>query len=84
MVKTKWDVIVMDEIEQLLIFGTDPGGCVMNPEMNNSILRYLVEQAKLVVGMDARLSNLSLQTLETWRQEKTYDIYTQSKIKLDF
>lgn len=79
--KIKWDVIVMDEIEQLLVFATESGDCIKDPEKNNSILRYLVEKADLVVGMDARLSNLSLQTLEAWRPEKTYDIYTQSKIQ---
>ena len=32
--------------------------------------------------MDARLSNLSLQTLEAWRvEDKVFDIYTQSKVK---
>ena len=32
--------------------------------------------------MDARLSNLSLQALETWRvEDDVFDIYTQSKVK---
>ncbi len=78
----KWDIVVMDEIEQLLIFGVDGGGCIVNPEFNNGILRQLVEKADLVVGMDARLSNLSLQALETWRvEDDVFDIYTQSKVK---
>ena len=77
----KWDIVAMDEIEQLLIFGVDGGGCIINPEFNNGILRQLVEKAELVIGMDARLSNLSLQALETWRDDGTFDVYTQSKIK---
>ena len=78
----RWDIVVMDEIEQLLIFGVDGGGCIVNPEKANGILRQLVEKAELVVGMDARLSNLSLQALEEWRvEDKVFDIYTQSKIK---
>jgi len=78
----EWDIVVMDEIEQLLIFAVDGGGCIMNPEKANGILRQLVETAELVVGMDARLSNLSLQALEEWRvEDKVFDIYTQSKIK---
>ena len=78
----EWDVVCMDEIEQLLIFGVDGGGCIINPGLANGILRQLVEKAELVVGMDARLSNLSLQALEHWRvEDKVFDIYTQSKIK---
>jgi len=78
----KWDIVVLDEIEQLLIFAVDGGGCIMNPEKNNGILRQLIERANLVVGMDARLSNLSLQALETWRvEDNVFDIYTQSKVK---
>ncbi|MFL2715792.1 MAG: hypothetical protein ACJ0FF_00095 [Gammaproteobacteria bacterium] len=78
----EWDIVVMDEIEQLLIFGVHGGGCIMNPELANGILRQLVEKAELVVGMDARLTNLSLQALEHWRvEDKVFDIYTQSKIK---
>ena len=78
----KWDIVVLDEIEQLLIFAVDGGGCINIPELNNGILRQLIEKANLVVGMDARLSNLSLQTLEAWRvEDKVFDIYTQSKVK---
>lgn len=77
----KWEILVMDEIEQLLIFATDSGGCVRNPSLVDGILRELVEQAELVVGMDARISNLTLQTLEHWRMDKPFDIYTQSKVK---
>lgn len=77
----RWDIVVMDEIEQLLIFATDSGGIVRNPSLCDNILRELVEQAELVIGMDARLSNLSLQTLEHWRMDKPFDIYTQSKVK---
>ena len=78
----EWDIVVMDEIEQLLIFGVHGGGCIINPELANGILRQLVEKAELVVGMDARLTNLSLQALEHWRvEDKVFDIYTQSKIK---
>ena len=78
----RWDIVVMDEIEQLLIFGVDGGGCIVNPELANGILRQLVERAELVIGMDARMSNLTLQALEEWRvEDKVFDIYTQSKIK---
>jgi len=77
-----WNIVVVDEIEQALIFAVDNGGCIKNPEMCNAILRQVVEKAELVVGMDARLSNLSLQCLETWRvEDKIFDIYTQSKVK---
>ena len=78
----RWDIVVLDEIEQLLIFAVDGGSCIMHPEKNNGILRQLIERANLVVGMDARLSNLSLQALETWRvEDNVFDIYTQSKVK---
>ena len=56
----KYDIVAMDEIEQLLMFGVDGGGCVINPQKANGILRHFVEKANLVVGMDARLSNLTL------------------------
>ena len=77
----KWDIVVLDEIEQLLTFAVDGGGCINNPSLANNIIRQLIEKAELVVGMDARISNLSLQTLETWRMKETFDIYTQSKVK---
>ncbi|MDA9001456.1 hypothetical protein N9J66_05305 [Gammaproteobacteria bacterium] len=78
----KWDIVAIDEIEQTLLFATDGGGCIQNPHKANHILRDIVERAGLVVGMDARLSNLSLQALEIWREKDgVFDIYTQSKVK---
>ena len=78
----KWDIVAIDEIEQTLIFGTDGGGCVLNPHKANHVLRDIVERAELVVGMDARLSNLTLQAMEIWREKDgVFDIYTQSKVK---
>ena len=82
MIDIKWDIICIDEIEQTLIFAIcDNRSIMVNPENTDGILRKLVERAELVIGMDARISDLSIQALEHWRQEKVFDLYQQSKIK---
>ena len=34
----KYDIVAMDEIEQLLMFGVDGGGCVINPQKQTAYL----------------------------------------------
>ena len=77
-----WDFLVIDEIEQLLVFAiSDNRQILLDPEKTNHILRHLVEEAELVVGLDARISDITVMALEHWRNEKVFDLYTQSKIK---
>ena len=59
---------------------TDSGRCIVNPEMNYGLLRQMCEQAEYVIGMDARISNLTLMAMEQWRLEQPFNIYTQSKV----
>ena len=82
MIDIKWDILCMDEIEQLLIFAIcDNRSIMIRPEYTDGILRKLVERAELVIGMDARISDLTIQALEHWRDENVFDLYQQSKIK---
>ena len=80
--RIKWDIIVMDEIEQLLLFAiTDNREIIQNPFLINSILSRLVEKAELVVGLDARISDITLMALEELRTEPIFDLYQQSTIE---
>jgi len=74
-----YDIVVLDEIEQLLCFALE-NKIIKNPAQANEIIKRLVARADLVVGLDARITNLTLQCLEYWRPEETFDIYTQSKV----
>lgn len=70
-----WDIVVLDEIEQLLMFAVNGGGCIPNPSQANTILRKIVERADLVIGLDARISDLSLSCIEAWKPDVSFDIY---------
>jgi len=76
----KIDIVIIDEIEQAIMMQTDSGRCIVNPEMNYGLLRQMCEQAEYVIGMDARISNLTLMAMEQWRLEQPFNIYTQSKV----
>ncbi len=81
-----WDIVVLDEIEELLVFALDENKILFNrqdatPSLVNQILKHIIQNAKLVVGLDARLSNLTLNCLESWRKDEDFTIYTQQTVK---
>ena len=76
-----YDIIVLDEIEQILTLGSLKNGIIRNPSWQNDALVQLIENAELVVGLDARISNLSLYMLEHFRRDQTFDIYTHDTVK---
>ncbi len=83
--KVVWDIVVLDEIEELLVFALDMNKTIfrkqgLTPSLVNQIMKHIIQNAKLVVGLDARISNLTLRCLEEWRDEK-FTIYTQQTVK---
>ena len=77
-----YQILVLDEAEQTL--HSSVSNQLMNqPSLQNDVLRTLIEQAELVVCLDARATDrLTKTTLEEYRKHKGFDIYTHSAMPL--
>lgn len=74
----RFDVVIIDEIEQLLRRCTTK---IKNKKLVLEILRHVISSANKVIVLDAHMSSLTLQMLELWRQgRKTVTILNEHQI----
>lgn len=76
----KYDIVVIDEIEELLI-NACVGNHVEEKELLDNVFVQFIYGADLVVGLDARITNVSLYYLEHIREDKEcFDIYSHETV----
>ena len=68
----RYDVLVIDEVEQVLSRLTNP---LENKTLIFRVLKHLIENAKYVVCLDAHLSQSTVSMVKRWVSEKVVNIY---------
>lgn len=70
-----FDVIILDEIEQLLSRLTSTGkDAIKNKPMIISVLKYLIKNAKMVICLDADISEITLNFIKNCRPDEQFNI----------
>lgn len=70
-----YDVLILDEIEQLISRLTDTGkeAIQFKPQIFN-ILKYLIQNAKMLICLDADISKITLDFIESCRPNERFNI----------